>query len=85
MQNLLSQLPEINKRTIHFLFRFLKKVEAKSAVNLMTSNNLAIVFSPNIFRKENASMVESMMESRVANIIVCFLVENTNALFPESG
>ena len=81
MKTLIGQLPDINRRILSYLFKFLKRVSEKSGVNMMSSSNLAIVFSPNIIKKENASMVESMLESRPANEVVKYLVDNANVLF----
>lgn len=52
-KQLLSELPPINLAVLRELFRFLTKVVANSAKNLMTAENVGVVIGPNILAKEN--------------------------------
>ncbi|XP_013907491.1 PREDICTED: rho GTPase-activating protein gacY-like [Thamnophis sirtalis] len=51
LKRLLNSLPEAHSHLACFLIRFLAKVAAKSDVNQMTLENLAIVFGPTLFRQ----------------------------------
>jgi len=54
-------------------------VVAKSDINLMHANNLAVIFSPTIMRDMTGARQISDMQA--TNICVKFLVENAAALF----
>ncbi|NXA10706.1 FA13A protein, partial [Sapayoa aenigma] len=50
LRQLLSCLPKAHRNLLQFLSAFLLKVATYSAVNLMTLENLAIVFGPALFK-----------------------------------
>lgn len=50
IKKVLKFLPKGNARLLKALCRFLYKVQEKSAINKMDSQNLAIVFAPNLLR-----------------------------------
>ncbi|KAI8814286.1 Rho GTPase activation protein [Cladochytrium replicatum] len=52
-----SKLHPINYHTLIFLIEFLRKVSEMSFINKMTSQNLCIIFAPNIFRCPSAEKV----------------------------
>jgi hypothetical protein len=79
---IISTLPPKNLLVLRFLIVFLARVAEYAKVNMMTPQNLSIVFSPNIMRKKDASMIEAMMQSKVANTIVSNMIEWCSELFP---
>lgn len=52
---ILFHLPRYTISTFYHLLDFLSKIAAKSKVNSMDSNNLAVVFAPNIIKIETPS------------------------------
>ncbi len=46
----LSGIPPLNRSTWEFVADFLVRVNQFESINMMTDNNLAIVFAPNILR-----------------------------------
>ncbi|CAM9326296.1 unnamed protein product, partial [Sphacelaria rigidula] len=52
MKGVLWSIPIANYNCLRFLFGFLRKVAANSGANRMTSENLAIVWAPNLVRPE---------------------------------
>ncbi|XP_043930908.1 rho GTPase-activating protein 15 [Protopterus annectens] len=74
-KNLLKKLPLSSHDTMKILFRHLRKVAAKSDVNLMTMQSLGIVFGPTLMRpeKETGNMAVYMIYQN--QIIELFLTE----------
>lgn len=81
LKQVLTQLPEKNRNTLQYISHFLTKIRSHSEVNLMSSNNLAIVFSPNILAKKDASMLDAMMDSKSANEVVTKFIDSYSSLF----
>ncbi|CAM9958348.1 unnamed protein product, partial [Hapterophycus canaliculatus] len=52
MKNILWAIPNANYNCLRFLFEFLREVATHSATNRMTSENLAIVWAPNLLRPQ---------------------------------
>eukprot|EP01104_Vermistella_antarctica_P009893 TRINITY_DN259_c0_g1_i1.p1 TRINITY_DN259_c0_g1~~TRINITY_DN259_c0_g1_i1.p1 ORF type:complete len:1321 (-),score=381.99 TRINITY_DN259_c0_g1_i1:163-4125(-) len=77
---LIAALPRSNRILLKFLLEFLVKITVNSDVNMMTSNNLAIVFAPNLLRTQVES-VETAMESPVITEAVRFMIDNVLELF----
>ncbi|CAN0183732.1 unnamed protein product, partial [Hapterophycus canaliculatus] len=48
-----EEFPEINCTCLRLLFAFLYRVSLCSADNKMTTNNLGIIFAPNLLRAPN--------------------------------
>lgn len=48
-----QKLPAVNRVSLHRLVMLLNQIAQKSAVNLMPSSNLSIVFTPALLRKSN--------------------------------
>lgn len=55
-----EQFPEINCTCLRLLFAFLYRVSLCSADNKMTTENLGIVFAPNLLRAPNATEMNVM-------------------------
>merc|ERR1711879_401099 len=77
VRKLFKQLPPLNRSTWAYTLRLLNKACALQAENLMSATNLAIVFAPNVLWKENGTLLDSKLESRVVTLLITFFIENT--------
>ena len=75
--DLLERLPSLHRRTLQALLRFLAQVSAACSVNLMTTNNLAICFSPNILRPRVETLQSVARDTPIAIAVIRALIEHT--------
>lgn len=75
----LSQLPRVHRDVLEFLMFHLKRVIERQDENLMTSQNIAVVFAPTIMRPE--SLAREMTDVQKKNEVLKFLVEHTQEVF----
>ncbi|KAJ6145045.1 hypothetical protein N7470_008940 [Penicillium chermesinum] len=71
----LSQLPRVHRDVLEFLMFHLKRVIERQEENLMTSQNIAVVFAPTLMRPE--SLAREMTDVQKKNEVLKFLVEHT--------
>lgn len=65
MKGIINRLPKLNFITLAFLIDFLKKdVIVREKENKMNANNIAICFSPCLFRSEVSSMADLVYASK---------------------
>jgi len=84
LKEIVAKLP-INNRTIaNCLFAFLNKVAARSEVNKMTSQNLAIVFSQILLRPKIETIELLRHAPKVAKVLKV-IIENVHEIFPFSS
>ncbi|XP_053623978.1 rho GTPase-activating protein 1-like [Plodia interpunctella] len=76
---ILERLPAENYRLLKYIFQFLWKVQDRSCLNKMTSNNLAVVFGPNLVWPPNGQM--SLQSIGPINAFTDFLLENQESIF----
>ncbi|MDP2436915.1 MAG: hypothetical protein Q8P67_14285 [archaeon] len=82
---LASVLPPGNQVCMHHFFDLVSKVAAKGAVNRMTPQNLAIVFSPTLLRPESQS-IQSLVESvNSLNLLIVQLIDKSASIFVGPG
>ncbi|KAJ5160301.1 uncharacterized protein N7482_007305 [Penicillium canariense] len=79
LQKCLSELPRTHRDVLEFLVFHLKRVVERQDENLMTSQNIAVVFAPTIMRPE--SLAREMTDVQKKNDILKFLVENCQDVF----
>ncbi|KAK3563118.1 hypothetical protein QTP86_016352, partial [Hemibagrus guttatus] len=76
-------LPHENLNTLRYFSSFLKRVSQRSAENKMDSNNLSIIFAPNLFHwGDGTEKVNASTEKRLkllATVVQCF-IENAQDL-----
>jgi len=71
---LLHSLPTANRSVLSFLMPFLAKIAMHSSLNLMTHQNLAIVFGPNIMRSEIETIESVISETPFCNSLICAMI-----------
>ncbi|KAJ5950957.1 Rho GTPase activation protein [Penicillium vulpinum] len=79
MQKSLLELPRVHRDVLEFLIFHLKRVVERHEENLMTSQNVAVVFAPTIMRPE--SLAREMTDVQKKNDVLKFLVENCQEVF----
>ncbi|KAJ5742837.1 hypothetical protein N7533_009939 [Penicillium manginii] len=75
----LKELPRVHRDVLEFLIFHLKRVVERQDENLMTSQNVAVVFAPTIMRPE--SLAREMTDVSKKNDVLKFLVENCQDIF----
>lgn len=79
LQKSLQALPAVHRDVLEFLMFHLKRVVEREKENLMTSQNIAVVFAPTIMRPE--SLTREMTDVQKKNDVLKFLVENCQEVF----
>ncbi len=62
---------------------FLAKVALYSDVNLMTVNNIAIVFAPTLLRPLGDKMDQIIQDSGHGNYLIKLMIEEYNSIFEQ--
>lgn len=75
----LQDLPRVHRDVLEFLMFHLRRVVERESENLMTSQNVAVVFAPTIMRPE--SLAREMTDVQKKNEVLKFLVENCQEIF----
>uniref|UniRef100_H2LSU9 Family with sequence similarity 13 member A n=1 Tax=Oryzias latipes TaxID=8090 RepID=H2LSU9_ORYLA len=79
----LQQLPDVQHKLLRYLCHFLTLVEGNHKHNLMTADNLATVFGPNVFQV--APGFESMKDQYTCNKIMAKLIQDYRCIFEEGS
>ncbi|KAJ5135746.1 Rho GTPase activation protein [Penicillium bovifimosum] len=79
MQKSLLELPRVHRDVLEFLIFHLRRVVDRHEENLMTSQNIAVVFAPTLMRPE--SITREMTDVQKKNDVLKFLVENCQEVF----
>jgi hypothetical protein len=80
--SIIAGFPQINLECIRLLCAFLFRVALCSADNKMTSENLGIVFAPNLLRPPNSTEI-SVMDLQACINLVKRMVENAQEIFTD--
>lgn len=75
----LDGLPRVHRDVLEFLIFHLKRVVEHEKTNLMTSQNIAVVFAPTIMRPKD--IAREMTDVQKKNEALKFLVENCQEIF----
>eukprot|EP00824_Muranothrix_gubernata_P003037 TRINITY_DN1375_c0_g1_i3.p1 TRINITY_DN1375_c0_g1~~TRINITY_DN1375_c0_g1_i3.p1 ORF type:complete len:601 (+),score=125.03 TRINITY_DN1375_c0_g1_i3:100-1902(+) len=76
----LQVLPRVNYATLERLMSFLNKVSKNGKINLMTAENLAIVFAPNLLRPPHMTQ-DVVMHMLHVNSIVELMISHFGTFF----
>ena len=79
MRNAISELPTHHRDTLEVLIFHLARVVDQQTDNLMTSQNVAVVFAPTVMRPE--SLAREMQDTQAKNAAVQFLIEHCQEVF----
>ena len=80
-RHLIAQLPKVNRVTLEYLIKFLKKVDQHSAENNMAIHNLATVFGPNLIKSKNETMFSMAASTAQTNSVVHTLIDGFDVVF----
>eukprot|EP01103_Thecamoeba_quadrilineata_P017911 TRINITY_DN6561_c0_g1_i1.p1 TRINITY_DN6561_c0_g1~~TRINITY_DN6561_c0_g1_i1.p1 ORF type:complete len:540 (+),score=132.64 TRINITY_DN6561_c0_g1_i1:67-1686(+) len=81
IRKVVKQLPVGHLVLLKFLVAFLVEVASHSEVNLMTENNIAIVFTPTCFRPQQETISELFGNSTNANSLFETFITNYDDIF----
>jgi len=83
-KELISKVPKENLSLLRYLCEFLKNVASLSDVNKMTSENLAIVFAPNLIRPLVDTPQSMLTEMPVTISIMGTFITSCEEIFGKS-
>lgn len=81
----INKLAPMNLRVLERLTRHLHGVSTRSDINMMSANNLAIVFGPTLLRPHPSkeTPMSMMVNAEKANAFVGAIVQHYPTLFPQ--
>ncbi|KAL7716566.1 RhoGAP domain containing protein [Entamoeba marina] len=79
LQNVLVDLPPIYFSVLKSLIGFLVEVSQCSVINKMNSHNLALIFGPNIFNKQDA--FDMLRPDNPATTCTKYFIDNFHSIF----
>ncbi|XP_049583515.1 N-chimaerin [Syngnathus scovelli] len=77
----LAMLPASHHETLKYLMAHLKRVAQHEKSNLMSAENLAIVFGPTLMRTPDLDAMSALNDIRYQRQVVEALIKNVDALF----
>ena len=79
LKEIVQRLPAVNRVSLHRLLTLLHQIAQNSAVNLMPSSNLSIVFTPALLRKSN----EANLIGRSSVDPIILMIDHPTEIFGE--
>ena len=76
---LMADLPEGNRKLLLYILHFLSQIVKHCEYNKMKSNNLAIVFAPNLIRSRDEEKIDLTAITR-ANTLVMAMIDNYSSI-----
>lgn len=81
LREALSRLPAVHRCTLEYLMRHLSRVTDYQPKNMMSAENLSIVFAPTLMRSCNTDPVESLNNLRFERLVVQRLITDVREMF----
>eukprot|EP00008_Paramoeba_atlantica_P005072 CAMPEP_0201480740 /NCGR_PEP_ID=MMETSP0151_2-20130828/5157_1 /ASSEMBLY_ACC=CAM_ASM_000257 /TAXON_ID=200890 /ORGANISM="Paramoeba atlantica, Strain 621/1 / CCAP 1560/9" /LENGTH=435 /DNA_ID=CAMNT_0047862685 /DNA_START=794 /DNA_END=2097 /DNA_ORIENTATION=- len=81
VREMIGKLPLLNAINLRFLIEFLNTILIYSERNKMTSENLAIVWGPNLFRVSQEKDSMNVVASQFDKVVTEFLIEHYEKIF----
>jgi len=83
-KELISQLPVAHRLVFMYIMEYLHELSQHSSKNMMTANNIGIIFGPTVMKTEMSSFLDQLASMpRLAQEngeVIAFIVENYKAL-----
>ncbi|ELP85079.1 rho gtpase activating protein, putative, partial [Entamoeba invadens IP1] len=81
LKSKIEALPDENKNILWLLIRFLRKVTDNTELTQMTPNNLAVCFSPSLFRSPDNDATREMTDAAMLRKVIITMIEKYNDVF----
>ena len=78
----MRELPPINRSTLIYLARFYHEVSTYSEDNLMTTYNLAVIITPNLFRSEKLEPTDLLRHGTLTDVFT-LIMNNTERVIAD--
>jgi len=79
---LLRELPELNRSTLIYLARFFHEVSTHSESNLMTTYNLAVIITPNLFRSPSLTHKDLLNHGTLTDVFT-LIMQNVDKIIAD--
>ncbi|EDO42176.1 predicted protein, partial [Nematostella vectensis] len=77
----LGELPQAHYETMKFLMGHLHRVSQRRSKNMMTEENLSIVFGPTLMRAPEGDSLDSLVDMKFQRLAVELLISHQHVLF----
>ncbi|KAJ1734761.1 Rho-type gtpase-activating protein [Coemansia biformis] len=78
-----DSMPAPHGETLRFLMQHLRRIASNHQENKMTTNNLSVVFAPNILHMAKENMLQEMANMSEINKTVSFLIERADEIWSD--
>ncbi|KAJ2156107.1 Rho-type gtpase-activating protein, partial [Coemansia sp. RSA 552] len=78
-----DSMPPAHRDTLRFLMLHLQRVAAHQAHNKMTTNNLSVVFAPNILHMGKDDVLQDMANMSEINKTVSYLIQHADEIWQD--
>ncbi|KAJ2618122.1 Rho-type gtpase-activating protein [Coemansia sp. RSA 1365] len=79
-----DSMPTAHAETLRFLMRHLKRISEHQQENKMTTNNLSVVFAPNVLHLAQHNVLQDMANMSEINKTVSFLIQHADTIWSDA-